>query len=387
MNDKITAPPPPRGLFSDNDASAERQSSAPRPNIHQVSRVLQPVDIRSLTLSGIFILLVLSALKIGSSFFVPVVLAFLLNFMFAPLVRSLSQLRLPQPLGAALVFCALIGSLTYGIHKLAAPASGWMSRLPASIRQIEDKLQRIKLPVQEISKASQEVDRITSLDLGQKTQKVEVKKSSVGAILLDQTQDFVVGAVVMLLLLFFLLASGDLFLRKLVNLLPRLRDKKCAVEISRQIEHDVSSYLFAVTALNIVFGTAVGLAMFLLGMPNPALWGVTAGFLHFIPFLGAIVGIGTVTSVALLTLDHTTTILLVPSVYFALNLLEEYLLLPFVISRRFMLNPVIIFLWLIFWGWLWGIPGALMAVPLLAILKIICDRVEPLSAIGKLVAR
>jgi predicted PurR-regulated permease PerM len=123
--------------------------------------------------------------------------------------------------------------------------------------------------------------------------------------------------------------------------------------------------------------------MYFLGLPNPILWGVLAGLLHFIPFLGAMIGISIVTMVALVTLDGIGTIALVPISYLALNLLEEYIVVPLVIGRRLMLNTVVIFLWLIFWGWLWGVPGALIAVPLLAILKIICEHVESLSPLAE----
>ena len=214
-----------------------------------------------------------------------------------------------------------------------------------------------------------------------------MKKSSVGEILLGQTQGFLVSGGVMFVLLFFLLASGDMFLRKLVTVLPRFENKKLAVEISRQIEHDISRYLLTVTLINAVFGSAVGLSMYFIGLPNALLWGVMAGLLHFIPFLGAIVGISVVTLVALVTMDQLTSILLVPSAYLGLNLLEEYLFFPFLIGRRLLLNPVVIFIWLIFWGWLWGIPGALMAVPLLAIFKIVCDHIEPLAAVAEFLGR
>ena len=127
--------------------------------------------------------------------------------------------------------------------------------------------------------------------------------------------------------------------------------------------------------------------MWLLGLPNPVLWGVMAGFLHFIPFLGALVGISIVTLVAAMTFDGLGAVLAVPAVYFALNVLEEYVILPLVIGKRLLLNPVVVFLWLIFWGWMWGIAGALMAVPLLVIVKIICERVEPLGAISEFIGR
>ncbi len=358
-----------------------------RTNIIETANFLEPVHVRSFTLTGIFLLLALYALKIGSDFFVPVILAFLLSFLFAPVVRILHRLYIPLSLGAALVLFGLIGVLTFGIYQLAAPASGWMAKLPKAAAQLEYRLSNLKQTFREFSKASREVERITKFDTAGTAQQVEVKKSSVGEILLGQTQGFLVSGGVMFVLLFFLLASGDMFLRKLVTVLPRFENKKLAVEISRQIEHDISRYLLTVTLINAVFGSAVGLSMYFIGLPNALLWGVMAGLLHFIPFLGAIVGISVVTLVALVTMDQLTSILLVPSAYLGLNLLEEYLFFPFLIGRRLLLNPVVIFIWLIFWGWLWGIPGALMAVPLLAIFKIVCDHIEPLAAVAEFLGR
>ncbi len=228
---------------------------------------------------------------------------------------------------------------------------------------------------------------MTNLNAEEKGRKVEVRKPSFGETWLAPTQDFVIGGGTVLVLLFFLLASGDLFLRKLVTVLPRFEDKKTAVEISRQIEHDISRYLFSICVINLFFGAAIGIAMVFLGMPNPLLWGAMAGLLHFVPFLGAVVGMTVVTLVAAITLDGAGAILLVPATYFGLNIIEEYVVVPLVLGRRLMLNPVVLFVWLIFWGWLWSVPGALMAVPLLAIMKIVCDHVEPLGAIGEFIAR
>jgi predicted PurR-regulated permease PerM len=357
-----------------------------RPNILEVGKFLNPLHVRSFTLSGIFLLLVLYALKLGSDFFVPVTLAFLLSFLFAPLVRSLHQVYVPLSLGAAVVLLMFIGTLTFGMYRLAVPASGWMTKLPQAARQLDFKLGDLKQTFRDFSKASREVERITKFDSGGTAQQVEVKKSSVGEIVLGQTQGILVGGGLMLILLFFLLASGDMFLRKLVTVLPRFEDKRAAVEISRQIEHDISRYLGTVTLINAAFGTAVGTTMYFLDMPNPLLWGVMAGSLHFIPFLGAIVGISIVGLVALATFDQITSILLPPAAYLLLNLLEEWLIFPFVIGHRLLLNPVVIFIWVMFWGWIWGIPGALMAVPLLAIFKIVCDHLEPLSTVSEFLA-
>ncbi|HEY3167855.1 MAG TPA: AI-2E family transporter [Candidatus Binatia bacterium] len=369
--------------FDDPD---ESESAHPR-DISELPGAIASLQIRSIALTGIFLLLVLFTFKLASTFFIPVVLAILLNFLFASTIRTLQRFWVPPPLGAVLVVGFLVGAVGLGIYRLALPARDWMGKLPEAARQVEGKLKDIKQSVREVTKAGQEVDRITKFDTGEKTQKVEVRKPSLGESLLEPTQDFLVSGGIVLVLLFFLLASGDLFLRKLVTVLPRFEDKKAAVEISHQIEHDISSYLFAITLVNAVFGLAVATAMFFLGMPNPLLWGVMAGLLHFVPFLGAAVGISVVTLVAAVTLDGIGTILLVPGVYLSLNILEEYIVLPLVVGRRLMLNPVVVFVWLVFWTWLWSVPGALMAVPLLAIVKIICDHFEPLAALAEFIEK
>ena len=345
------------------------------------------VSLPSIALNGLFVLAIFYTLKLASSFFVPLVLAILLKFLFASVIRGMERFHIPAPVGAALVILGLLSTLGFGVYQLAGPTREWMAKLPQTARQIEGKLQDLKRSVREVSKAGEEVDRLTNLGGKEQIQRVEVRKPSLGETLLGPTQDFLVSAGVLVILLFFLLASGDLFLRKLVAVLPRLEEKKLAVEITRRIELDVSAYLLAITLINALFGTTVAIAMFFLGLPNPVLWGVMAGLLHFIPFLGAVVGISIVTLVALVTLDSTATILLVPTIYFALNLLEEYVVLPVVIGRRLMLNAVVVLLWLLFWAWLWGVPGALMAVPLLAIVKIVADHFDPLASLAEFIGR
>jgi predicted PurR-regulated permease PerM len=346
-----------------------------------------PVSLPSIALNGLFVLAIFYTLKLASSFFVPLVLAILLKFLFASVIRAMERFHIPTPVGATLVILGLLSTLGFGVYQLAGPTREWMVKLPQTARQIEGKLQDLKRSVREVSKAGEEVDRLTNLGGKEKIQRVEVRKPSLGETLLGPTQDFLVSAGVLVILLFFLLASGDLFLRKLVAVLPRLEEKKLAVEITRRIELDVSAYLLAITLINALFGTTVAIAMFFLGLPNPVLWGVMAGLLHFIPFLGAVVGISIVTLVALVTLESTATILLVPTIYFALNLLEEYVVLPVVIGRHLMLNAVVVLLWLLFWAWLWGVPGALMAVPLLAIVKIVADHFDPLASLAEFIGR
>ena len=197
------------------------------------------------------------------------------------------------------------------------------------------------------------------------------------------TTTFVSEAIVVIVLLYFLLASGDLFLRKLIKVLPTFEDKKRAVEIAREIEHNISTYLFTVTLINIGVGVAVGVGVWLLKMPNPVLWGVLAGVLTYIPYLGAMVGIGILGLAALLVFDDLGHALAVPAVYLVVSFLEGNFVTPLVLGRRLTLNPVVIFVGLLFWFFLWGIPGALLAVPTLAVFKIVCDHVDTLAPIGE----
>jgi predicted PurR-regulated permease PerM len=372
---------------AESSNGVERRESEHRPDITDLDQVLQSLNVRSIPLTGLFLLAVLAALKFASSFFIPVCLAILLKFLFASVIRGLERVHIPAGVSAVLIIVLLLGAGATAVYQLAAPARDWMAKLPQALRQVEGKLRDVKKSIKQVSDARKEVDRLTNLDGGEKPQKVEVNSGNFGLTLLAPVQDLLLGTGIVIILLTFLLASGDLFLRKLVTVLPRFKDKKTAVEITHRIEGDISSYLVQITLINACFGAAVGSAMYFLGLPNPFLWGVMAGLLHFIPFLGAMIGIIVVTLVALVTLDQMTTIALVPTVYFSLNLLEEYLVLPLVLGRRLMLNPVVLLIWLIFWGWLWGVPGALMAVPTLAIVKIITEHIEPLAALGEFIAR
>jgi predicted PurR-regulated permease PerM len=184
-------------------------------------------------------------------------------------------------------------------------------------------------------------------------------------------------------MLFFLLASGDLFMRKLIRVLPRVEDRKRAVEIARQVEEEVGRYLGTVTMMNLGIGTAVWISMALLGMPNPLLWGVMVFVSNFVPYLGSILCYVVIAVVGFLTFDTLGRCLLPLGVYLLLNFAEAYVVTPLVLGRRLTLNPVVLFLSLTFWGFLWGIPGAVLAVPIMVVFKIFCDHIEPLAPIGE----
>ena len=345
---------------------------------------------RVVALIGIFVLLFLYTLYFARPFLLPIVLATILNFLLSPVVRALARLHVPQPVGAALVILAFLGIVAVGIQRLSGPAAEWIDRAPEGVERIERQVRGLRRPVEQVQEAAekveQEVERLKG-NGGARTQEVRVQGGTWTGALLSRTQAFLGGAVVMLILLYFLLASGDLFLRKLVRVLPRLQDKRRAVEIARQTELHISTYLSTVTLINIGLGVVVALAMWAMGLPNPTLWGVLAGLMNYVPYLGPLVTLSVITIVSILTFDDLARALVPAAVYFVINFIEGSFVTPMVMGRRLTLNPVIVFLGIVFWGWLWGIPGALLAVPLLAMFKILCDNLEPLSPIGEFLGR
>jgi predicted PurR-regulated permease PerM len=366
------------------DSTTADPDEESQPNLVELATFLKgPLDVRSIALSGLFLLAVFGTLYVARSVFMPIVLALLLSFLLAPLVSGLARLHLPTPLGAAIVLLAILAVVGYGAYWLSGPAAGWMEQIPQSFERLETKFRTMKESVTEISQATQQVEALAKGGQEQGPPVVEIKRPPLIGTILNQTLEAGAAIGVTIILLYFLLASGNLFLQKLVRVLPRFQDKRIAVTIVRQIEKDISLYLLTVTMINAGLGVAVGTAMYGLGMPNPVLWGVMAGCFNFIPYLGAIASAIVLTLVASVTFDQLGHILLVPVVFVALNELEGMIITPAVVGKRLSLNPVAIFIWLLLWGWLWGIPGTLIAVPLLAVIKIICDNIAPLAPMGE----
>jgi predicted PurR-regulated permease PerM len=190
-----------------------------------------------------------------------------------------------------------------------------------------------------------------------------------------------------LVLLYLLLASGDLFLQKLVRVMPTLREKKRAVEISHEIQQNISHYLFSVSLINIGLAIAVGGGLYFMGVRNAAMWGMLVALLNFVPYFGPSAGILLLATVGFLMFDTFWQAVLPAAWYLLLHTLEANFITPVLLGRRFSLNPVVIFVSLIFWIWLWGVPGALLSVPILVSIKALSDRVPAMSAVSKLLSR
>ena len=344
------------------------------------------LEFKSIALKGLFIIACFYTLYFARALILPFTLAFLLNFLLRPVVRALKRVKIPEWIGAAVVLIALLGIVGYGAIKLSKPAAEWMERAPESLQKIEFRVDFLRKPVETVNKAAEALKKIMSMGV-EHVAEVEIKHPGFVDTILTGTQEVVAKSSVMFILLYFLLASGDMFIRKLIKLFPGLHKKKRVVKITRAVEHHISRYLFTVTVINLFMGIALGIGMFLIGMPNPVLWGVMAGFLVFLPYLGPLVGITIVTVIAFLTFDSIGGILLAPAIYIGLETVQGQIITPMLVGQRFALNPVAIFIWLIFWGWLWGVIGALLAVQMLTVFKIFCDHIEPLAPVGEFLGR
>jgi len=360
-----------------------------RPGLQEFRDIFQgPIDIRSVSITGIFLLFLLYSLYFARDFLLPIILAFVLSFLLSPAVRWMARLRIPQMIGAGIIIVGLLGVSAYGIYRLSGPAQEWLQKAPTSFNAVRRKLQSLLEPVQKAQQTTAQIEKMAVLANKEKNvTTVEIKKPGLGEFFFTGTQNFLIAAGVTIVLLYFLLASGDLFLLKLVKVLPTLEDKKRAVEICREVERNISIYLWTITLVNSGLGLALAIAMHFLGMPNPALWGAMAAVFNYVPYLGAATGIISLGLASALTFNDPMKIFLPPATYFLLSVVEGNFIMPLALGRSLALNPVIIFIWLIFWGWVWGVPGAVLAVPLLAILKIICDHLKPLSALGEFLGK
>jgi predicted PurR-regulated permease PerM len=278
----------------------------------------------------------------------------------------------------------LLGVVGFGVYRLAPAASAWAARAPESIATLKRRIQPLRGPMEQVNQAAEQVEAATDMD--KKTQEVEIKGPSLTQQFFGGTTALLGSAMVVIFLAYFLLASGELFLQKLVGVLPQLKDKKTAVRIVRETEAQVSVYLVVTTLINVGVGVATGVALALLGMPNAVLWGVVAGVLNFVPYVGGLVNTVILALAAFLTFEDVGRALMVPFVFTVINILEGNLITPWILGRRMRLNTVAVFVGLVFWWYLWGTTGAILAVPIMATIKITCDHIAPLAPIGEFLA-
>jgi predicted PurR-regulated permease PerM len=339
-----------------------------------------PTDLKTLLLLGIFCLLAFYALYLTGEIMVPIIIAFLLKMVLQPAMEVLVGWRVPRFIAALVLLVVLFAMVSGLASTLAAPAASWLSNAPQGVARLEKRLSALSEMTHNLRQASHDVEKISEDSAGAPA--VAVKGPPLSTFLFSGTRALVAGLLTIVVLLFFLLMSGNSFLRRIVEILPRLRDKKQAVEIIYEIQRTVSTYLGTVTVMNAAVGLLTGLATYFCGLGDPLLWGAVAFALNYIPILGPVVNMAVLALAGLLTFDPLWQALLPAGIYLLIHLVEGEAITPMLLARQLTLNPVVVIIALVFWYWMWGVAGALLAVPMLATFKIVCDRVQSLAAIG-----
>jgi len=377
------------------------------------------------TTSVCIIILTLLALSYTLYFAKPVMLpiagAFLLNLLFSPLVKFLNRQRIPNVVGTLAVMGTAIGIVAFALSFTAEPAQSWMAEKDKNLEILQTKLNSLREPVAGLIEVSEQIDNISSgevpdsdsddvaqapgdqhVELSSISESkpkskskskpksvvpVTVSQPSISSRIFSSTGDALIGISLMLVLLFYLLASGDRGLEKLVEIMPTFKNKRRVVQLTHAIEKSISQYLLTTTAINASLGIVIGTGMWAMGMPNPILWGVVAMLLNFLPFVGAFIGASVVFFVAVISFDSLGYATIAPAIYLAANVVEANFITPVLIGRSVSLHPVWLMVFFVIVSWVWGVGGAIVAVPLLAVIKITCDHVEPLMPIGIFLGR
>jgi predicted PurR-regulated permease PerM len=339
-----------------------------------------PSDPKAVFLGGLFFLALLAAAYVAREVIMPLTFAVVLALLLQPALRLLERLRLPRTLAALLLIFALLGTIVGLGTAVSGPARNWAGKLPEGIPRLQEKLSFVREPVNTLQRFLQQVENFGG------TESKNTAESAQGPTFLTRlftgTRNFASGFFTTVLFLFFLLVSGDIFLQRFVEILPRFSSKRQVVEIDQQIERDISAYLVTITIMNAAVGIAVAMAMWLTGVGDPVLWGTVAFLLNYVPILGPVLGVLIFLLAGLLTHDVLWQALLPAGLYLGIHLIEGETVTPMLVAKRFTLNPVLVIISLVFWFWLWGVPGAILSVPMLAIAKIICERVRSLAAFG-----
>lgn len=339
-------------------------------------------DLQSIRRSLIVLAIIATfcALYVARELFLPIAMAVLLALTLSPVVRAFSRFGLPAPLSAFILIASTALVLVIVAYLLSSPVATFVAQAPQMGAELRYKLAGLLEAMRLIQEAGKHVEDLSGN--GADAPKVAIEQPGLVVFAAGTTATVLSLSLVAFVLAFFLLASGDLFYIKLVESVPTFSDKRRAVSIMRAIERQMSHYLLTVTMINAVLGLCLGAAMYVVGMPNPMLWGALGFALNFVPFIGAIVGTLAVAAVGILTFTPLALGLVPAALYLAITTIEGHLITPAVVGRRLELNTVSVLLALIVWSWLWSIPGALMAVPFLVLLKVIADNTEGMQTFG-----
>jgi len=390
--------PEPAKFVSRNEAERPTLPPDEQPPDGSAPLVTVPVDTRNAAVTLLAVIACVLMLQYAQSVFIPLVLGLLISYALDPVVTKLEKVRIPRAAGAAILLLALVGGGGVLLLQLRGQAQQIVEQLPGGARRLRETLAReqkgTSQALHQVQQAATELQKATDAAAPAQTRpgvmrvQVEDAPFNVGDYVMWGSLGLAGAAGQLLLILFlayFLLATGDLYRRKLVKIVgPSLTKKKITVQILQEIDRQIESFLMVQVFTSAIVGVATWLAFLWLGLNQAAVWGLLAGLFNSIPYVGPVIVSGATAIVAFLQFGTIEMTLMTTGAAFAITSLEGFLLTPWLTSRAARMNAVAVFVGLLFWGWVWSIWGMLLAVPLLMVVKAICDHVEDFKGVGEL---
>jgi predicted PurR-regulated permease PerM len=355
------------------------------------------VSVRSVALTVLAVAATMYLLHWAREAFIPIVLSILISYALEPIVAMFTRIRVHRVLAAGLVVTMTGGVLGYGIYSLSDDVAAIVGQLPDAAQRLRRTMQRDGNDgaIGQVQKAAEELQKTADQAAGsnpapKNVTRVQIEEPAINVreyITWGSTGLIAFGgqATLVFFFVFFLLASGDLFKRKLVKLAgPSLEKKKITVQILDEINHQIARFLFVRIITSVVVGLATWIAFRIIGLEQAALWGTAAGVFNSVPYFGPVIVAATTAIIAFLQFGTVSMAAYVASISLVITSIEGWLMTPWLTSRTARTNEVAIFIGLIFWSFLWGIWGTLLAVPMLVAAKAYCDHIEDLKPVGEL---
>ena len=360
-------------------------------------------DVRNLSLVVLATIAVLAVLRWGSAFFIPLMLGFVFYYALSPVVETLARARIPRSLGAGVLILGILYGSGAALWSLADDANELIESLPAAAERVGEKVRERatggkKTPLEPVQKAAAELEK--AAEAANRNGKAEPPPRGVQRVVVEKPRFDVrehlwtgtvglvslVGQIVLVTFLtYFLLLSGDTFRRKLVKITgPGLTEKKLTVQALDEINVQIQRYLLVQLLASVGVGLATGMLFAFLGLKHAAVWGVAAGILNLVPYVGSILVTLAAGLVAFMQSGDANLPLLVVAGSLLINTIEGNLLVPWLTSKASRMNAVSVFIGVLFWGWLWGVWGLLLGIPIMMVIKAVCDRVDHLKPVGEL---
>jgi len=360
--------------------------------------VQMPVDVRNLSLVVLAILASMFVLQWARAVFIPIMLSVLFSYAFSPLVNWMEFRRVPRWLSSAVLLLTILGAMGSGAYLLRLEAAQLIEALPAAAQKLgrafksgggksDSALETVQKAASQIEQATRDSADVTGPNRGATRVVIEAPRFNLKSYLWTGTIGLfaLIGQIaVVVFLTYFLMLSGDTFRRKLIKLAgPSLSKKKVTLQALHEIAGQIQRYLQVQLLTSFLVGVLTGLALLFLGLENAGAWGVVAGVLNLVPYIGSLLTAAASALVGFLQFGSINMALAVGGVSLLIHTLVGNLLTPWLTSRASRLSPVAVFIGLLAWGWLWGVWGLLLGVPILMMVKSICDRVEDLKPIGE----